>query len=208
MGTLFPCKILYILFCLYGFISFPYSNTNSLGCCVNILSYLLWLMRCNSDIQLRSCSLTLPLCHSVSAMSKRRMAPNRSPELDEQRSLPPEKLLSPPDVSTRTRSTGTSDWKKALGVAVILAAISAVYTVYRRSAPFATALVKLPESYALCTPEGGKVYTVDESQLNVDCLLVSRDRILSAGTIGTCYIVPVLTSARSQRILVSQMRYA
>ncbi|TCD68977.1 hypothetical protein EIP91_009199 [Steccherinum ochraceum] len=111
---------------------------------------------------------------------------NRKTSLDKSTSSPSKSRVAR-DHDAPIPPIPSSDWKKSLRTAVLLAALSAAFTVYRRiqssSAPSTTATAKLPESYALCTAEPGKVYTVEESAANVDCVLVSRDRILGTGSL-------------------------
>ena len=76
---------------------------------------------------------------------------------------------------------------------IVLAAVSYVW-VTRNHSPHATSSLAnshLPESYAVCT-ETGKIYTVDETSPNVDCILVIRGNIASTGGLGTCRALPVL----------------
>ncbi|KAH8119361.1 amidohydrolase family-domain-containing protein [Phellopilus nigrolimitatus] len=42
----------------------------------------------------------------------------------------------------------------------------------------------LPESYALCSPDGRAIYTVDDNDSKVQCLLVHGDRIFETGSLS------------------------
>ena len=63
--------------------------------------------------------------------------------------------------------------------------------------------LRLPKSYALCTAEEGRVYTVELGDLATDCVSVSRHRVLGTGTrmraevcvylvSGTCIYGPLM----------------
>ncbi|THH33281.1 hypothetical protein EUX98_g931 [Antrodiella citrinella] len=87
-----------------------------------------------------------------------------------------------------------SQWwiKEGIRTAVILGALSIAYTTYQRLGSHSSSsigLAKLPESYALCAAESGKVYTVEETLSNVDCVLVVRDRVLGTGTLDEVGLV-------------------
>ncbi|CCM03220.1 uncharacterized protein FIBRA_05344 [Fibroporia radiculosa] len=66
---------------------------------------------------------------------------------------------------------------------VLVASVLAGLATYasRKSAYKRAYLTSLPESYALCA-EHGKIYTVDEDRLNVDCILVKGDTIQATGS--------------------------
>ena len=102
-------------------------------------------------------------------MTKRKPHSSSSAQSDNDKSRD-----SKPVTSTSEKS-GTSSTGLVLTVtlALILAGAS-------------SSLTRLPESYALCTQEAGKVYTVtgEEGNGTADCLLVRKDRILGTGTIG------------------------
>lgn len=49
-----------------------------------------------------------------------------------------------------------------------------------------------PRSYALCTPDGKNVYTVDASNTRTQCILVHKALIVDTGSLGQCpYCQPV-----------------
>lgn len=72
-------------------------------------------------------------------------------------------------------------------LALVLAGASYFYaTQPGRDGDVSSLLTRLPESYALCTHETGKVYTVtgEEGNDTADCLLVKKDCVLGTGTVG------------------------
>lgn len=48
---------------------------------------------------------------------------------------------------------------------------------------------ELAEPYALCTPDGPKIYTVDEHRPNVQCLVVQGAFIVATGNLCECFLV-------------------
>ena len=117
------------------------------------------------------------------AMTKRKPHSSSSAQSDNDKSRD-----SKPVTSTSEKS-GTSSTSLVLTVtlALILAGASYLYTTgSSNSIKTDASLTRLPESYALCTQEAGKVYTVtgEEGNGTADCLLVRKDRILGTGTIG------------------------
>jgi hypothetical protein len=66
-------------------------------------------------------------------------------------------------------------------------AVAVIFVVFRKSGP-----KSLPESYALCSPEG-KIYTVDPLRNVTECLLVHGKHILETGSLGL-YLPLVLMS--------------
>ena len=118
-------------------------------------------------------------------MSKRRKSQNNAsdPLVEDLNSS----SKAPPTNASTSQPTG-SDWKTALRIAVFLAGLSTAYTIYRRIGEHTVSstgrVTRLPESYAVCTAEARRVYTVVDDAPRVDCLLVSRDRVMGAGTIG------------------------
>lgn len=73
-----------------------------------------------------------------------------------------------------------------LAAALALGGASYLMATYRSASTSgaSSAVTVTPESYAVCT-EPGKVYTVDEARPNVDCILIQKDEIRVAGSIGT-----------------------
>ena len=76
----------------------------------------------------------------------------------------------------------------AVAVAIGLAGFSyylSGYSTHAGTPQTSVSRTSVPESYAICggTPE--TIYTVDESHPNVDCLLIHKDEIRVAGTLGS-----------------------
>ena len=75
----------------------------------------------------------------------------------------------------------------AVAVAIGLAGFSYYLSGYSTHAGIPQTSVSrtsVPESYAVCGGTPGTIYTVDESHPNVDCLLIHKDEIRVAGTLG------------------------
>ncbi|KAH8084879.1 amidohydrolase family-domain-containing protein [Cristinia sonorae] len=117
-------------------------------------------------------------------MSKR-SPPKPKPTIAEKSHVSPSK----PQLSAEKDASITSDWRRGLRVAIVLALLSAGFTAYRQFITTNTTQgrVILPESYALCTAERGKVYTVEEKAPNTDCILVGHDRVLAATSYESLY---------------------
>ncbi|EPQ55837.1 hypothetical protein GLOTRDRAFT_138603 [Gloeophyllum trabeum ATCC 11539] len=63
-----------------------------------------------------------------------------------------------------------------------LTAVAAAFALYIVSGWRKGLVTQLPQSYALCASRGkGTIYTVDESNPQVECLLVQGDKIMDAG---------------------------
>ena len=45
-------------------------------------------------------------------------------------------------------------------------------------------LSTLPESYALCSPHGANIFTVDDAKPRAQCLVVHRSHFIDVGTLG------------------------
>lgn len=45
-------------------------------------------------------------------------------------------------------------------------------------------LSTLPESYALCSPDGANIFTVDDAKPRAQCLVVHRSHFIDVGTLG------------------------
>ncbi|KAI0688514.1 amidohydrolase family-domain-containing protein [Cytidiella melzeri] len=65
----------------------------------------------------------------------------------------------------------------AVALAIVLAGAS-----YYVSGFYTTSTTVVPESYAVCGHSSGKIYTVDNAQPNVDCLLIHKNEIRETGT--------------------------
>ncbi|KZT05240.1 uncharacterized protein LAESUDRAFT_235657 [Laetiporus sulphureus 93-53] len=118
---------------------------------------------------------------------RRRM---KAPQHNQQANSPapsPTARPSPP------RPTGPRVWqpknKRTYTLKVLVASIVAGFVTYYsrlagigKSTSTSDVLTTVPDSYALCAEEG-RVYTVDEQNPSVDCLLVVKDRLLATGTI-------------------------
>lgn len=71
-----------------------------------------------------------------------------------------------------------------LGAAVVLACASYLLTAYYHASDTHSASISMvPESYAVCT-DAGKIYTIDNVNPTVDCILIHRDEFRASGTIG------------------------
>ena len=47
----------------------------------------------------------------------------------------------------------------------------------------------LPASYALCSSEGTNIYTVDENNTSVECVLIHNSRIVDSGDLGALFFL-------------------
>lgn len=95
---------------------------------------------------------------------------------------------------TPSQSTpiGTSRGRSYAFVGAVLITFVLLFILGRKNAAR-----RIPDSYALCS-EGNDIYTVDEKNPQVQCLVVHGSRILDTGSIGTGSIVLV-----SHEILIS-----
>lgn len=81
--------------------------------------------------------------------------------------------------ATSLGSTNSAASHRLLLVLVSLV-LSATYLYYvnRQTGPV------LQTDYALCSPDGAHIYTVDESSPNVQCLVVQNEHIVDVGSLG------------------------
>ena len=101
-----------------------------------------------------------------------------------------------PGLRKRQLTPDSSDEKAALhspssaGVAkhttagrylLILVSLSISAFVFWRSSPSVSAT---PGTYALCSPDGDNIYTVDDSTPRVQCLVVRDDSFVDTGSLG------------------------
>lgn len=121
-------------------------------------------------------------------MSKRKPFKSDSADIsDNDGSKPSVSKSEPKQDLGQTKISSGSTLVLTVTLALLLATGSYFYSSFSGSSGKAPAfLTRLPESYALCTHEPGKVYTVTGKDGNgtADCLLVRKDRILGTGTIG------------------------
>lgn len=66
---------------------------------------------------------------------------------------------------------------------LIASAVAGLSTYYYSLTKGSTALTSLPSAYALCANES-RIYTVDESAPQVDCIVVDKQTISATGTLG------------------------
>ena len=87
-----------------------------------------------------------------------------------------------PRAAPAARDSGGSS-KQQVVWALFASAAAGLSTYYYSLTQGTAALTALPASYALCA-ESGRVYTVDDSRPNVDCVLVDKASIYATGTLG------------------------
>ncbi|ESK85235.1 hypothetical protein Moror_11382 [Moniliophthora roreri MCA 2997] len=85
-----------------------------------------------------------------------------------------------PDNFIRAPSNSSSSSYKTK-ILLLLGAVGAWYLLRARLA--ASVSHGAPDSYALCTPDGDKIYTVDEKNSVVQCIVVHKKRIVDSGSL-------------------------
>ncbi|CAL1698062.1 unnamed protein product [Somion occarium] len=96
-----------------------------------------------------------------------------------------------PKTSASTSSSSSSSSSSAfsfptlalISIAIALALTTSYLYSTRTNSDVISSFTRLPESYALCTPDNVKIYTVVQDRPTVHCLLVSKDRLLATGTL-------------------------
>lgn len=113
------------------------------------------------------------LCMSRRRMNTKEIGPEKGPQRLSSASR------SDPKVSTPSAKTSQN---YLLWILVAIALAGASYMLTRSNTVVDTAqLARLPESYGLCS-ESGRIYTVDDDQPTVDCILVHKDEIMATGS--------------------------
>ena len=72
---------------------------------------------------------------------------------------------------------------------MIASAVAGLSTYYSSLTRPSALLESLPASYALCA-EGRRIYTVDDSNLAVDCILVDKHSVAATGTLRNTPVTP------------------
>ena len=85
----------------------------------------------------------------------------------------------PAAVPLRAESSG----KRQVVWTLIASAVAGLSTYYYSLTKGPTAMVSLPNTYALCA-NGSRIYTADESTPQVDCIVVDKQTIATTGTLG------------------------
>lgn len=77
---------------------------------------------------------------------------------------------------------GSPSTRTRLLLALISLSVSAFF-ILRRSSPPAS---QIPDAYALCSPDGDNIYTVDEAVPRAQCLVVKDEIFVGVGSLGEC----------------------
>lgn len=67
----------------------------------------------------------------------------------------------------------------SLGASVVLALCLWLYSHRRTGVP-----AMLPETYALCSPKGSNIYTVNANNQKVQCIVVKGSKVIDMGSLG------------------------
>ena len=84
--------------------------------------------------------------------------------------------------TTRASGGSTGSGNKQVVYTLLASAAAGVATWYYSFIHTPASFTVLPASYALCA-DAGKIYTVDPSKPNVDCIVVDKQTILTSGTL-------------------------
>lgn len=127
------------------------------------------------------------------------MSQSKSDTSLRRRSSTEEKTKDAPQATTHPTSAAPHPESRSRGSIIILASLClALFIYFRPKTP-----TVLPELYALCSPDGANIYTVDVINPRVQCLVVRGPDFVDAGSVGTCLpknpSLPIIFAHKSSR---------
>lgn len=87
-------------------------------------------------------------------------------------------VKSSSDKQPKSKILNTSGILRLVSVSALVAFASWIFSIAKEGKP-----ILLPESYALCSPNGQNIYTVDDHNTKVQCMLINRTRIIATGSL-------------------------